>query len=288
MLLIASIYHFFLFERYTNMTSICILRPNYTMMKQTILMALTIMVFFSSCSQYGQVVYIAPTSEGITTAKSDCYVFENADLKIKYSFWAEHGIMGFKIYNKTDHPLYIDWKKSSMINNGTHYLYYTNKTTSNFTAYGSSYGTSWLNGFGSRSSNNNSKTTGAETVVHMERISFVSPQSSIYNAFYNLTANIYFDVNNRTTKEAKVDGTPVWVSTSNFGINFRNYITYSDKETFETEKHVDNGFMVKKVYTMDLDNLGVASDGSFIDSKWENPECFYITNLDREQIFGKD
>ena len=55
------------------------------------------------------------------------YTFENDTVRIVYSFWAEKGIMAFRVFNKTDKPLYIDWKKSTYISNGLKYNYYEDK-----------------------------------------------------------------------------------------------------------------------------------------------------------------
>lgn len=243
------------------------------------------LILLSSCEKYSQVVSIKPKSEGITKAADHCYEFENEDLKVRYSFWAEHGIMGFRIYNKTDHPIYIDWKKSSMISGDVQKQYYTDKTTSNFVSYGHTYGNSWQYAFGKSGHSSNSVNEGSETVTKQERISFISPKSLINHAFYNLVANIYFDVNNRKTSKATVQGQPVYVSVPGDEISFRNYLTYSDKENFETEKHVDNGFRVSKVYTMKSSYLGANINDNFTDCDWYSPECFYIYHLNKEDVF---
>lgn len=245
------------------------------MKKHTVALVLLLAVI-SSCSNYTQVVVVSPTSESIVKSKDNFYEFENADLKIRYSFWAERGIMGFMIYNKTNHPVYIDWKKSTMINGSRQMAYYTNKTTSNFSSYGASYGTSWINVFNGVSSQSVGASIGTQTIVKEERITFISPKSYVANAFYNLTANISFDINNSSTKQKYVDDRKVYVSTSDYNITFRNYITYSDNEDFTVEKHVDNGFKVNKVYTMKND---IAKDAD-----WVKPSRFFITKLTKEDI----
>lgn len=247
-------------------------------MKNTLFIAMAIIAIaaISGCSNYTQIIAVAPTSENITKSSDNFYEYENSDLKVRYSFWAERGIMGFMIYNKTSHPIYIDWKKSNMINGARQMAYYTNKTVSNFSSYGASYGTSWINILNGVNTQSSGVSAGTQTIVREERISFISPKSYVANAFYNLTANISFDINNSNTEQKYVDGKKMYVSTSNYNISFRNYITYSDNEDFAVEKHVDNGFKVSKVYTMKNE---VAKN-----EDWVKPSRFYITKLAKEDI----
>ena len=240
------------------------------------------LLFMASCDadDYTQVVTVSATSDGIIKDKNNFYQFENSDIKVVYSFWGDRGILGFRAINKTDHPIYIDWKKSSLINNGKQMPYYTNKTTSNYIQYGQAYGSAWDTSFGRYgygSSRSSSTIQGSETVVKQERTTFIPPQSYIDHAFYDLTANIYFDVNSRDTKKDVVNGVEAYVSTSTYDIAFRNYITYSESEDFTTEKHVDNGFRIGKVYTIPT---------SSFDDSWEKPSRFYITRL-TDVIFEK-
>ncbi len=247
-------------------------------MKKSILFLLAATIFMSACSEgdYTQLVFIKPTSDGITKSSDGNYIFENEDIKISYTFWAEHGILGFEVYNKTDHPLYIDWKKSSMINDNKQFLYFTDKTSSNFVAYGKGYSTKWTRDFNT----SKSETHGAETVVKEERISFISPHSYINKAFYNLTANIYFDISRKKTEEKNVHGVHIYISKSDFAIQFRNYLSYSDNENFSTEKHIDNGFEIDKIYTMKTKDFGkVSKRDGLIESDWKSPSRFYVLHL---------
>ena len=115
-------------------------------------------------AKFSQVIYISPTGKDVIK-NGIFYEFENEDVKITYSFWEENGIMGFKIYNKTSKPIYIDWKKSSMIYNERQNPYYTNKTTSNYSGYGTSYGSRWANIFSGSSTYNS-----IEEIVKQERM----------------------------------------------------------------------------------------------------------------------
>ena len=237
----------------------------------------------SSCSKFTQVVYVSPVNEDIRSI-NHFYQYENDDVKVVYWFWAEHGIMSYFVWNKTDHPLYIDWKKSAMINNGKKMAYYTNENSSNYKSFGKQYGHSWINIFNQYSAKSDFRAS-LETVVKDERISFLPPRSYISNAFYNLTANVYFDITDRNTEEETINFCNVYVSRSNKDVLFRNYLTYSADEKFETEQHVDNEFRLNKVITMQNHLFGFRNVEGHDENDWERPTRFYITNLSWKDVY---
>jgi len=245
---------------------------------KTILAALVLMLTLSSCTRFIQVVYVAPTNNDIQSI-NHFYQFENDDVKVVYWFWADHGIMSFLFWNKTDKPLYIDWKKSAMINNGKRLSYYTNGDVSNYKAYGTTYSLDWLDIFNEYYSKSSHNKLDKATLVKGDRISFLPPKSYITQAFYNLTANIYFDVNDQNTEEEIVNFCKVYVTHSNGDISFRNYLTYSFSENFDVENHVDNEFHLSKVVTMDKSLFYYTDPNGFWANDWERPSRFYIENL---------
>lgn len=89
-------------------------------MKKLIVIA-SILIFVYGCKTYVQVF---DTKAKNIKVENEFYVFENDSLKITYSFWAKNGLMTFGIYNKLNKPLYIDWKKSSYIDNSVKLNYW--------------------------------------------------------------------------------------------------------------------------------------------------------------------
>jgi len=247
------------------------------------LLLLLVVVSFSSCSRFTQVVYVSPTHDDIRSV-DHFYQYENDDVKVVYWFWAEHGIMSFFVWNKTDHPLYIDWKKSAMINNGKKLAYYTSEGNTNFRDFGKNYGHRWIDIFNHYNSKSDFRAS-LETVVKDEQVSFIPPRSYISNAFYNLTANVYFDVSDRNTDEETINFCKVYVSRSNHDIIFRNYLTYSASEHFENEEHIDNEFRLNKVVTMDNRLFGFRDVDGNDQNDWERPTRFYITNLSWKDVY---
>lgn len=251
-----------------------------------LLLALLVITTFGSCSKFTQVVYVAPSSSEIQSV-NHFYQYENEDVKVVYWFWAEHGVMSFLFYNKTDRPIYIDWKKSAMINNGKRMSYYTNKYASNYLSYGTQYGLDWLDVFNEYYSNHNDNMKlSRASLVKGERVTFIPPHSYITQAFYNLTANIYFDITDRNTEPEVVNFCNVYVSRSNKEISFRNYVTYSFSEDNEAaERHIDNEFHLNKVVTMDNRYFEYKDLDGYRANDWERPSRFYIQELRWQDVY---
>ena len=238
-------------------------------------------------AKFCQVIYISPTGKDITKV-GEFYEFENNDVKIRYSFWAEGGLMGFMVYNKTNKPIYIDWKKSAMIYNGRNMPYYTNKTTSNYATYGSTYGSSWatiFNGTAYGVGASHTTTSAQETVVKQERTTFIPPHSYVSNAFYDLLKHITFTFDKRNTESKKINGTPVYVTYPTESILFRNYITYSTTEDFATEKEVDNEFTIAKIITLHENQFETESVTGKRTNEWKRPTRFYNWDIKRSDLF---
>lgn len=250
-------------------------------MKKLILALITIIGI--GCSSYIQVIDTASTN---TEKKNGNYIFENDSLKITYNFWAKKGLMTFSIYNKLETPLYVDWKKSSHIDNSVKLNYWIDKEVSasihrsyyylgplmkpDFT-YGASVGTT------------------VTSSVKAERITFIPPSSNYFRSqFYILPISFYpLDVNIQPTLINRVDKphktTEVYeqlFSLENSPLIFRNFLTLSYSENFETEFYVDNEFYIKGIREMNSKGFGNLefndwSDFVFI-SPFRSGDLFYL------------
>jgi len=224
-------------------------------MKTTMLLV-TIFLFTSGCIQYVQVFDTKSTNAKI---ENELYVFENDSLKITYSFWAEKGLMNFSIFNKLQKPLYIDWKKSSYIDNSVKLNYWIDEQKETSRAY---FGIYYYNGPRLEPVHAISDTYSASvsSTLKIERITFIPPASHYYRSpFYILpysfsklddkseinevTRN---DMPNLQTKIIKKSFTK---ETS--PIVFRNFLTFSMSESFENEFYIDNEFYVSSITEMD-------------------------------------
>lgn len=252
---------------------------------KSILFCLLLFYAVNTQAKLGQVMSVMPTGKDVQWT-SGFLEFENEDVKIRYSFWAEGGIMGFVIYNKSSKPIYIDWKKSAMIYNGKYLPYFTNKTTSNYTAYGVKYGNAWASIFNGTSFSSVSSVSAQETIVPQERITFIPPHSYISNAFYGIINHIPFTFSKGDANDTVMEGHKVWVSKpSNSYVVFRNFLTYSFTESFTTESNVDNEFAITRVVTMREAYL-LKGDGMHgFDSPWMKTNRFYNWDMRRREVF---
>ena len=182
-------------------------------------------IIFNSCTTY-KIVEIK--SDGINTTEKS-YIYENDSVKITYKFWELNGIMSFDIYNKTNTPLYFDWKKSACIINDKMLSYWQDEV--NTEGSSSSFAYSAVNGTA------NSKTKMKSKSIRQERIGIIPPHSLINNTKYYLTNNsilLNFNLNYTNTS------TP---------LRIRNYLAISTNEDFtKNVSYIDNSFYVNKIY----------------------------------------
>jgi hypothetical protein len=86
--------------------------------KALIIFLLIFGTFFTSCTNYIQLYHLKPIKDNLTLYDDDkIYGIENDTVAIRFDFWYPNGILMMLIENKIDKPIYIDWKKSSLILN---------------------------------------------------------------------------------------------------------------------------------------------------------------------------
>lgn len=229
-------------------------------MKHKFFTILLLVILVSSCKSY---IQLFDTKTSNTKNVDDKYIYENDTVKITYNFWKEKGIMSFEIYNKLNKPMFIDWKKSSYINNTVKLNYWedTEKTKSieqrNFYTYSSK---SLLGNIGYSSSISN----GSSTMTRAERITFIPPKSKYprilfrifpYNSLkVDYTNTIEIPQINNKSKITKIFEKEF--DKSNSPLTFRNFITLSLTETFTKEIYVDNEFYISKVTKIERNQFG--------------------------------
>lgn len=184
---------------------------------------LVLIVLLCSCTP----AKIATISSESVPLKNSTFVSENDMVRITYHFWGDDGIMDFDIYNKTDNPIYFDWKNSAFIPNDQMVSYWQDVTNTLGASYASSL---WLYGGVSSSSRSASKS------IHQERIAVIPPRSLITKKDFKLV---------QTYSELPEPGS--YNEASSF-LNFRNYLMFSTNEKFEGKPlTVDNKFYVSNI-----------------------------------------
>ena len=223
---------------------------------KNILILIVISSLLFGCKSYVQVFN---TSSSIKTDTEGFYVYENDSLKITFNFWKTKGVMAFSIYNKLNRPLYVDWKKSSYIDNSVKLDYWVNEETSNaITIYGSYFyaGPLLKPGFVV----NKGASLSSTTTVKVERITFIPPSSNYFRSQFYILPISYYPLGNKAKSEEvsrndklkkKTKIFRADFSKENSPLVFRNYLTLSTSEDFETEFYVDNEFYIDEIFEMD-------------------------------------
>jgi hypothetical protein len=135
-------------------------------------------------------VHVFETKMTNAKTENDLYVYEDDTLKITYTFWAQRGTMTFSVYNKQNKPLYIDWKKSSYIENSVKSDYWIDEETSNSISYSENRYFARIGMDAGSQAASKSKSS----KVKIERITFIPPKS-IYTRsdFYILPRTFTLD-----------------------------------------------------------------------------------------------
>jgi hypothetical protein len=249
------------------------------------LIYLITLVLFSSCKGYVQVVYTKPINANIKK-KDGFYTYQNDSVLVAYSFWEDRGEMSFMLFNKMDRPIYVDWKRSAFISENKRASYYTDKTTTNYTAVSNSWTNVFLNNYSLISplvsANANTIVNGTGTTVKEERITFIPPHSYILKRFYPMLGHIYFDINNRETNDTIINDRRAYVTRPKKldAISFRNFVTYSFSEDFKDEFYVDNGFYINKIISVKTEDF----EGPMHEYPFVKNTCFYITDISKEEL----
>lgn len=215
-----------------------------------------LLVLCFSCSKYTQIFQTQPITPGITTGER--LVYENDTIKITYSFWQKGGIMVFDVYNKIDVPLYIDWKKSSFVKNGRKLNYWSDETVTHrkSSRVGSVYSS---NDYYSFLGISESIIITRSRSVKPERITFLAPRSDLIKFSY---FELYPFIGQKLKEDAPTEflktgsaSRPVSTKYKTFSLTtsplqFRNFLTISTTEQFNTEVYIDNGFYVSRITQM--------------------------------------
>jgi hypothetical protein len=222
-------------------------------------MTKNLLLLFIGLSLFGCKSYVQVFETKANNVKTidETYVYENDSLKITYNFWREKGLMQFELYNKLNVPLYIDWRKSSYIDNSVKLNYWEDVERTN--ALFSSY--YYYSSFYPRGRSGGASTA---TTTKAERITFIPPKSK-YNRseFYILPSS--FTVLNKNSpyietalREGSNKTTKVYYkeyTKENAPRVFRNFLTFSLTEDFHTEFYVDNEFYISKILEMEQGNF---------------------------------
>lgn len=205
-----------------------------------------IIATLTSCKSLVQVVETKTTNTKIIDEE---YVFENDSIKVTYNFWSKKGSVKFTVFNKMDKPLYIDWKKSSYINNTIKLNYWESEEQSASVSY-------------TRYDFDESAGKKITRTTKPEKITFIPPKSNfIKNKFFILPTRLKVSNSNirqvksliRENKNMEIKEKTYEIS--NTPLIFRNFLSLSYSENFDKEFYVDNEFYLSKVIELNSDDF---------------------------------
>lgn len=214
------------------------------------------LIFLESCGGYVQLFNTVSLDSKL---EAGYWVYETDSVKITYEFWANKGVMSFSIYNKLNFPIYIDWKNSSFVYNGSKLNYWEDEfqTTSKSTSYGYLYSGPLLKP-GYLFSNVNQFTT--SQTIKPERLTFIPPNSTYYRSqFYLLPIQYFnFDEDNLTEKVVQRNDLPnknTVMYEESFSVNespliFRNFLAFTTSESSNNFFYSDNEFFLSQATEM--------------------------------------
>lgn len=238
-----------------------------------------------SCTSWVQVMDTETVSISVDKLPEQgySYAFQNDSIAIVYTLWAKKGVLAFSIYNKLDIPIYIDWKKSSYISKGDKLNYWTDEKTVNGTSittgYAYSGGSLFVpNIFGTTVTN--------QRITTPERITFIPPKSTYYRSDFLITPKNWYDVNKleKTTIPSpskpgeNIEAKVVNLTFEESPFKFRNFLTWSTKESFDNEYYVNHEFFVSKVTMVKSKDFSndTYSNTNNVDYYYKRNDRFYV------------
>ena len=96
-----------------------------------------ILLAFGSCSTTYQ--YVTLNSPEVPKNEKKEFSFENDSMRLTYNFHGEGGPVALTVYNKMDKPLFVNWKKSFLIQDGQAVCLFNNRVGIYGTIDGYSY-----------------------------------------------------------------------------------------------------------------------------------------------------
>ncbi len=249
---------------------------------------LSLALLLSGCNK--EFIQIFETDANNSKQEDDFFVFENDTVQITYNFWYAKGMMSFRIFNKLDKPIYVNWRNSSFIHNGNKLNYWVDEEITDMaTVYGGYYYRGPLLPFGL--SVNEGVAVSSSKKSKPEKATFIPPKSNYHRNQFVIYPIEAFDLGKSPSvaveprlddpkQETRVYHAVFDPQTS--PLTFRNYLAISFSESSEDFVFVDNAFFLKSVKEMDIRHFrgkktGTDEEGNVLYPKpLKKPTRFYI------------
>ena len=221
------------------------LRTKIKNMKTKILILLGLAFSLGSCSVKTIYQVVSTKSESL----NDEFVYENEDVKCSYDLWnpKSGAPYSFKIYNKSESPIFLDWSKSSFIVNGESYDYFNEMTVTESRVAAKSNSNVFRN-YQSTTATTSAVQLNATQSYKQKKIQYIPSKSFIECKLNSNKINIfnacdYALLGTKNIKEFNFEE-------KNTPLIFRNHLSYSKSENSNNIEKIDNKFWVNKILIM--------------------------------------
>ncbi|HQX31501.1 MAG: hypothetical protein IPH21_07460 [Flavobacteriales bacterium] len=250
-------------------------------------------LFSTSCASSKVYQVFEASSENVSTSNG-FYVYENDDVQVMYDFWGYGGRVAFRLTNKTDAPLTIDWTKSHLVHDEISYDYWndTEKTSSFYFSNSSSYGTSnstlQFNPLdvavatvtrGSRNSSSQTTTVRSKP----KQTTHLPPHSSIELEGLRIMSSMVFDCDYNWATAKKTKNYKRTYTSVDSPLHFRNYLSYSTQDPDAKPQIIDNEFYIS--------SAEFVSEKGYWGPQEKKVNCTVsglpVVNYQRERMFKK-
>ena len=248
-----------------------------------------LLILLVSCNTVSTFYQVYKTkSETVKSLNANTLVFEDANCKITYNLWANHGNAGFGFYNKTNETIYLLLDESFYIINDNAYDYYQNRIFSNTT--NSTLVTTKTSGFSSlgrlslsayTSNTLSSNSTSGEQRIESKQIAIPSKTTKTISEF-DINQTVFRDCDLLRYPSSKQTSTKVF-SQESTPLKFYNTITYKLGDKINKVK---NDFYVSDITNISEKDILTQQKNDFCNQrgggtisvfKDNTPEKFYLT-----------
>jgi hypothetical protein len=206
----------------------------------------TYLFFLLACSSCAKFQY-STISSNTTKTPDGIHVFENDSILIRYSFTGYNCPLDISVFNKLSVPLFIDWKKSSVIINQQRFPLWIDQSEIKAHTEGTIQWTQWSGVIAST----NSTTTGS--VLRSESTSFIPPKSFVTMKPVTLR-NELFNLDRKNATKTMIKSPSMTVPGYGFAFKqedspmvFRSYLVVSTAENFLSPTYLEHEFWVSHV-----------------------------------------
>lgn len=206
-----------------------------------IVAGIAVLLYLTGCSVYQHVVLDSNLPQNNNLG----YQIENDSMAVAFSFHGENGPIRIELFNKSDKPFYVDWRKSALIINGQSTSLW--KDQSRITGNSTEYKVYPKNEI------TNSTSTFEGVIEKKDQMTFVPPHSKVSVNSYSLQSKFFLN-SAKTGERITLYGDDEWscdarkfsFSRENTPLQFRIFLSFSSDGSSGNPVQLDSSFWVSE------------------------------------------